>query len=587
MTTILKVSPGDPRKKAQERVVFLAVLLGAWLGFLRFILTHRNDPYHLGIGTGEFILACVIAALPTLLFFSVGIVAWGRYVIKNAEVYIEWEGTAKEQEASTQEKARAEWEAKPAKEKAYHGLWMGYSAGLLAGRGHNYGISDTTLGAMLDPEDTYKNIIVFGSIGSGKTTRAINPLLKQVLSMDTGALIFDIKTDYVEEVQALCRMTDRTYKVIGDGGVALNLIGGCSPDLAASFLESCFSAKGQGSGDSSSFFVQSAVELCRNCLLLMDLVGAEYTIRNLNKVIFNDEDRDALMEQLSAKFSANEFDEEQEIAAEMVVQFFKRNWADHDEKVAKSIRSTVSSVLSPLQSPGMVRAFSPTGGKEEADLPSMINDGEIFLVNIPRTKYGDGGSRYAYMLLKLGFMNMMRARTSRKDWNQTRPVAFVCDEYQAIIDPISDVDFWDKSRSTKTIGMVSMQGVSSMVQALGKDTTANAILQNFRQKLIFRTEDQATYGMIQSVLGQIDVLNVNRSSGHSDGVGTSTSYNSPRNNSTNQGWNENTSENWTRQELFGANDMRNLTTDQVLFIGNCGGTALDEVLNVQPLYVKQ
>ncbi|KLB48485.1 hypothetical protein XEUV354_23895, partial [Xanthomonas euvesicatoria] len=82
----------------------------------------------------------------------------------------------------------------------------------------------------------------------------------------------------------------------------------------------------------------------------------------------------------------------------------------------------------------------------------------------------------------------------------------ICDEYQAIIDPVSDGDFWDKSRSTKTVGIVSMQGVASLTQALGGNRQASdAILQNFRQRIIYRTEDTETLRMIQSVLGQMDV----------------------------------------------------------------------------------
>jgi hypothetical protein len=62
---------------------------------------------------------------------------------------------------------------------------------------------------------------------------------------------------------------------------------------------------------------------------------------------------------------------------------------------------------------------------------------------------------------------MMRERKQHPEWDQQRHVAFICDEYQAIIDPVSDGDFWDKSRSTKTVGIVSMQGVASLTQALG------------------------------------------------------------------------------------------------------------------------
>ena len=40
-----------------------------------------------------------------------------------------------------------------------------------------------------------------------------------------------------------------------------------------------------------------------------------------------------------------------------------------------------------------------------------------------------------------------------------------------------------------------------------------------------------------------------------------------------------------RQDLFGSNDMRSLSADYCLFIGNIGDHAVDEVLAVKPLYV--
>ena len=42
-------------------------------------------------------------------------------------------------------------------------------------------------------------MIIFGGIGSGKTTRVINPLLKQLFEQDAGALIFDIKVGLPHE----------------------------------------------------------------------------------------------------------------------------------------------------------------------------------------------------------------------------------------------------------------------------------------------------------------------------------------------------------------------------------------------------
>lgn len=48
---------------------------------------------------------------------------------------------------------------------------------------------------------------------------------------------------------------------------------------------------------------------------------------------------------------------------------------------------------------------------------------------------------------------------------------------------LSDLNFWDKSRSSKTVGIISAQSVSSFYAAIGSWDVANTILQNFRQKL--------------------------------------------------------------------------------------------------------
>jgi hypothetical protein len=111
---------------------------------------------------------------------------------------------------------------------------------------------------------------VLGGIGSGKTTRSVNPLLSRVLQQNPGALIFDIKTDYRDTAEKIAEACGRTVKIVGDGGMTLNLFRGCTPEVAASYLKSCFMAEGRH-GD-SAFWVDSAVEACRHALNLLNLL---------------------------------------------------------------------------------------------------------------------------------------------------------------------------------------------------------------------------------------------------------------------------------------------------------------------------
>lgn len=465
----------------------------------------------------------------------------------------------------------------------FEGLFLGVSTGFLADRGHIGGRPNGEY-IQLSPEDCSKNLIIFGGIGGGKTSRSINPLLLQLLRQNTGAMIFDIKTDFQKDVSALTKMAGRDYQVVGDGGMTLNLFRGCTPELASSYLKSCFLAQGQGTGD-SAFWVDSATEMTRHCLNLLNLLRpAEYSIAGLYDVVFDHKYRESLLTEGANNISTMT-DREQRFFVQSQ-RFFVNVWNEHEDRLRKNIMGTMNAVLSPFAHPDLVDAFSTGSTHGEADITKLINDGAVYLVNLPVTKYGKEGAKFAYMLIKLRFMNMMKERRMMADWNQDRRIAFVCDEYQAIVDSISDTDFWDKSRSTGCIGIVSMQGVSSLILALGgnKDT-AHAVLQNFRQRIIYRTEDQATLDHVKSLLGQIDVhiTSTGGSTSESDSWATAGIGGQQPTHSVSQSESVNTS--IQRNDLFGSNDMRSLSADFCLLIGNLGAHSCDEVLQVEPLYL--
>lgn len=488
----------------------------------------------------------------------------------------ELEEKAKIQRAEAEKQAAID-EAKRPPERLK--LQIGTSSGWLKKRGHSRGVGGG-LPVNLMTEDCCKNILILGGIGSGKTTRAINPLLHQILSQDTGALIFDVKGDFMREAGFISRQTGRSMTVVGDGGLTLNLIRGCTPEVAASYLKSCFLSNGGASGD-SMYFIDNAVELCRNSLTLLDLAGADYSLASLYDIVFDESLRETMLQECASKMDSMSDRELRFLKA--TTGYFSNIWGRLEEKQKSPIISTVAQVLSPFSHPDLVDAFS-AGEQGEVDLAGLINNAEIYFVNLPMSKFGKEGARYAYLLIKLRFFSLMRERRTRPDWNQQRTVAFLCDEYQAIIDPVSDTDFWDKSRSSGCVGIVSMQGISSMIHALNNQQATNAILQNFRQRIIFRTEDDATISLVQKLLGQIDVHMIGYSAGTNTtpqlvGSGTGARWIDVTSASDGQ------SESLQRQNLFDQNDFRQLDSKAV-FLGNIGQRAVDEVLNLKPYYVE-
>ena len=107
---------------------------------------------------------------------------------------------------------------------------------------------------------------------------------------------------------------------------------------------------------------------------------------------------------------------------------------------------------------------------------------------MPLARWGLG-AKVAYTFIKLRFFNMMQNRIHNPEWDQGRPVFFMCDEYQELIsasrDGLSDLNFWDKSRSSKTIGVISSQSVSSFYAAIGDHDLPMQYYRIFGKNFVF------------------------------------------------------------------------------------------------------
>lgn len=585
----------DMNNKA-DRVRFGGLLVGTialfWLGLFLGLYMSASGFRHQQQGDVSHFVFALLWSLPLGTYGGFFYMGWRGVRDARATEAIEQLAAQKAALLAPQEPA-AQPQTKT--EIGFNGLTLGTSTGQLYSRDH---VGGRPSGQVIhaSKEDAAKNTIIFGGIGSGKTTRAINPILKQIFEQQAGALVFDIKADFGREMNYIARITGRSYLTVGHGGLTLNLIRGTTPELASSYLKSCFIASGPVSG-AGQYFVDLAVELCRNSLTLLLLTGGDYSLAGLHEIVTSAEKREAALSEMLEKGEV--FDRRQYRLAEAVGNYFANTYGGYDEKTLSNVNSTVGQVLSPFCHPDLVDAFSAGETQGEADLTALL-DGAIYFVNLPMTLFGKEGARYAYMLIKLRFFSLMRERRTRKEWNQNTPIAFVCDEYQAIVDSITDTDFWDKSRSSGCLGVISMQGVASLIDAVKNHQTADAILQNFRQRIVFRTEDKATMEMVQGLLGQVDVLITSTSDGSSTSIsngppkdgtfesglaGVMTMSGPPGQVSTSEGQSYSESTSIQRQQLFDANDFRGLSTDYALFIGNLGDHAVDEVIHMQPLYV--
>ena len=176
------------------------------------------------------------------------------------------------------------------------GLWVGESTGWLSSLYHGAGIApeqQITLGI----EDAAQNILILGAIGSGKTTCAMHPLLMQLIDQDCGGLIFDIKGDFQNAVLSIAGDLNREIIIIGGNHNTMNLLAGLTPEVASSFLKSIFTLNSPYQND--TFWLDTAVELCRNTLGILSFVPEHYSLNGLYSYLFDLETRIAIDDKIT------------------------------------------------------------------------------------------------------------------------------------------------------------------------------------------------------------------------------------------------------------------------------------------------
>ena len=164
----------------------------------------------------------------------------------------------------------------------------------------------------------------------------------------------------------------------------------------------------------------------------------------------------------------------------------------------------------------------------------------------------------------------MQNRNQHPTQNKNNPVFFMCDEYQEIVsanrDGLSDLNFWDKSRSSKTIGIISSQSIASFYAALGNHDLAHALLQNFRQKLCLRTEDPVTLDFMERLIGRARVKKISNSMGNGNDYQSKTITES-------------------REGVVDAQLFQRTKPDKQLAILSLSGHSMDDILTLMPVYI--
>ena len=367
----------------------------------------------------------------------------------------------------------------------------------------------------LPEKSLFQNILITGTIGTGKTSSAMYPFTKQLIEYEAnsaenkiGMLVLDVKGNYYQKVLEFAQNCGRENDVIVlrlQGKYRYNPLH--KPNLKASVLANrlktillLFSPN-----NSESFWLDKVEQVLTECIKLCRLYNNGYvTFEELHNLISNPNYYVEKIELLRTKFIHNEFSTEDIYHLISSLTFFQKEFLALDTRTLSILKSEITRITNVFVSDyDSYYTFNPP--KEELNFfgfEDLIATGKIVVLNMNISEY-QVLSKIIAAYLKLDFQTEVMARLAHHFEISQRTVAFISDEYHEYVTS-SDSEFYAQSREAKCINIVATQSYTSLLNTLNNKYAVEVIIQNLVNKFWFRTDDIFTIESAQKQIGKED-----------------------------------------------------------------------------------
>lgn len=356
----------------------------------------------------------------------------------------------------------------------------------------------------------YQNVLITGTIGTGKTSSAMYPFVEQLISQNIGMLILDVKGNFHLKVKEIAKRYNRKVTVIELNGIETynpldkpNL----KPSIIANRLRTILSLF-SNTNATDTYWLDKVELYLTECIKLCRIYNDGYvTFVELHKLIYNKKYLSEKIEFVKDLFLSNKLNYSQVYELSTCLDFFQSEFQTLDSKVLSIIQSEISRItqifINDLE---VKRTFCPN--KENVTFSGFENlRNNIVVLNMNVSEYRNL-SKIIAAYLKLDFQSEVLMRLAKK--TNISPVAFVCDEYSEYVTD-NDANFFSESREAKCINVVSTQSYTSLLNAVKEQAAAKVIIQSLVNKIWFRTDDLFTIEEAQKQLGKEDKVKFSRS----------------------------------------------------------------------------
>ncbi len=350
----------------------------------------------------------------------------------------------------------------------------------------------------------YQNVLITGSIGSGKTSSAISNVLAGLIEDKLGGLVIDIKGDYVESVEKIARKYNRENDVVK---ISINNEFKYNPlhDKLLSSSEIANNIKkvlmllSSENQNSEPFWLDKAEEYIRDFITLIKAYNKNINFEEIHNLVISKEYIDTKTKEIKQKVLNNEFSDEELFEINNAIVNIKNEYLNLDSRTFGIIRAEITRMTSIFVS-NLKNINKYCTNSQNIDFLSN----KIYVLSLDIAN-NEKLSKIIAAYIKLDFQ-----RQVLRNIKNTKSVFFVCDEYQEIVN-YEDANFFSLSRQYKCINVVSMQSYSSLINTLKNEHTANVIIQNFVNKIWFRSDDEYTVNKIIATIGKEKVYKKTKS----------------------------------------------------------------------------
>lgn len=363
----------------------------------------------------------------------------------------------------------------------------------------------------IEEDGLYQNIMITGTIGSGKTSSAMYPFTKQVMAYKSNdienkiaMLILDVKGNYYKKVEEFADKLNRKedlLKIDLSNEIKYNPLD--KPDLKPIVLANrlktillLFSKN-----NSESYWLDKAEQVLTECIKFCRMYNDGYVdFIELHKLVMFEEYYKEKVEIIRNKFLKRNLSESNEYELLSCLNFFQKEFFSLDSRTLSILKSEISRITNIFVSDYNVsKTFCPH--KEEINFKGfdeVLDKGKIVVLNMNISEY-ENLSKIIAAYLKLDFQTTVMNRLSNN--KKIRKSCFISDEYHEYVTS-TDSDFFSQSREAKCINIVATQSYTSLLNTIKDQATVKVIIQSLVNKIWFRTDDIFTIEEAQKQVGK-------------------------------------------------------------------------------------